>query len=84
MLKVDTKLQEKLCLAPNQEVSLIVRTNGDPTPHLTRFNELGLNIRHKYRLLPGVSVTGQASAALALLNEAWIVRIEEDRTVATS
>jgi hypothetical protein len=30
-----------------------------------------------------VSVTGRAAAALSLLDEAWVLKVEEDRPVTT-
>jgi len=81
MQKVSARLRRRLMAAPDQVVALIVRTEGDPTPHLARFSEVGLEVGHKFRLLPGVSVTGRAEAALSLLSEAWIVSVEEDRPV---
>lgn len=79
--KLDGRLQRKLANAPDQTVSLIVRTAGDPTPHLARLSELGMQVTHQFRFLPGVSVTGPAQAALALLGESWILSIEEDKPI---
>ena len=84
MDKVDITLRRMLNMAPERQVSIIARTDGDPTPHLARLTELGLSVRHKYRLLPGVSVTGKASAVLSLLSESWIVKVEEDRPISTT
>jgi hypothetical protein len=81
MDKIDPALRDKLAAAPEHVVGLIVRTAGDPTPHLPRFGELGLSVERRFRLLPGVSVTGRARAALLLADEAWILKIEEDRPV---
>ncbi len=83
MGKMDNALRRTLAADPNRPVALIVRTAGDPTPHLPRLAELGLQVGHQFRLVPGVSVTGRAAAALALLNEDWITTIEEDRPVKT-
>jgi len=83
MGKIDQALHQKLAADPDQSVALIVRTEGDPTPYLSRLAELGLQVGHQFRLVPGVSVTGQAAAALSLLDETWVVKIEEDRPVTT-
>jgi len=83
MTKIDRAFHQKLAADPKQSVALIVRTEGDPTPHLSRLAELGLQVGHQFRLIPGVSVTGPAAAALALLDEGWVVKIEEDRPVKT-
>ena len=83
MDKIDSVLHQKLAADPEQPVALIVRTDGDPTPHLSRLAELGLQVGHRFRLVPGVSLTGSAGAALVLLEEKWVVKIEEDRPVTT-
>ncbi len=81
MEKITLALREKLGAAPENVVALIVRTNGDPAPYLPRIAELGLTVRHQFRLLPGVSVRGHARAALSLLDEAWVLSVEEDQPV---
>ena len=83
MGKIDNGLRRNLAADPERSVALIIRTAGDPTPHLPRLVELGLQVSHQFRLVPGVSVAGRAAAALSLLDEAWIVKIEEDRPVKT-
>jgi hypothetical protein len=40
-----------------------------------------MKVKRQFKLLPGVSVRGKASAALALEKERWITRIEEDKPV---
>jgi len=83
MDKIDSVLRQKLAADPEQPVSLIVRTDGDPSPHLPRLVELGLQVGHQFRLVPGVSVTGFAGAALLLIEEKWVIKIEEDQPVTT-
>ncbi|GAB4536922.1 MAG: hypothetical protein Kow0063_23000 [Anaerolineae bacterium] len=83
MEKIDEELYQKLAADPEQSVALIVRTRGDPTPYLSRLAELGMQVGHQFRLVPGVSVTGQGASALLLLDEEWVVKIEEDRPVKT-
>jgi len=83
MGKIDNGLRKNLAADPERSVALIIRTAGDPTPHLPRLAELGLRVGHQFKLVPGVSVAGRAAAALSLLDEDWIVKIEEDRPVKT-
>jgi len=83
MDKIDSVLRQKLAADPERSVALIVRTDGDPSPHLPRLAELGLKVGHKFRLVPGVSVTGPAEAALLLIEQKWVISIEEDRPVTT-
>jgi hypothetical protein len=83
MDKIDKILHQKLGADPEQSVALIVRTDGDPSPHLSHLAELGLKVGHQFKLVPGVSVTGRAAGALSLLDETWVLKIEEDRPVTT-
>ena len=82
MEKMAPTLHQKLGASPDSIVALIVRTDGDPVRYLPRLAELGFAVGHQFRLLPGVSVRGRARAALSLLDEAWVLRIEEDQPVA--
>ncbi|MGQ9501462.1 MAG: hypothetical protein ACUVSF_08370 [Anaerolineae bacterium] len=81
MEKMAPALYRKLGESPESIVALIVRTDGDPARYLPRLAELGLAVGYQFRLLPGVSVRGRAQAALSLLDEAWVLRVEEDQPV---
>jgi len=83
MHKIDKVLRQKLIADPEERVDLIVRTDGDPTPHLSHLAELGLQVKHQFKLVPGVSVTGRAGTALSLLDKPWVLHIEEDLPVKT-
>ena len=83
MKKMDETLYQKLAADPGQSVALIIRTQGDPAPHLARLEELGLQVGRQFKLLPSVSANGPAAAALRLLEEDWVEKIEEDRPVRT-
>ena len=71
MDKIESSLQEKLAADPEQSVALIIRTDGDPTPHLPRVAELGLQVGHQFKLVPGVSVTGPAHRLQSSLSARW-------------
>ena len=81
MDKMSAGLRERLAGAPGQAVDLIVRTHGDPEPFTARLEELGFSIRHRFALLPGLAITGAAGHVSSLLDEDWIVSVEEDRPV---
>jgi hypothetical protein len=83
MDKIEKALHQKLAADPEQLVALIVRTDGDPAPHLPRLAEMGLQVGHQFKLVPGVSVTGSAAAALSLIEEKWVLKVEEDQPVTT-
>ncbi|MCS7260185.1 MAG: hypothetical protein NZ765_05310 [Anaerolineae bacterium] len=81
MEKMTPALHRKLGASPDSMVALIVRTDGDPARYLPRLAEMGFVVGHQFRLLPGVAVRGRARAALSLLDEAWVLRVEEDQPV---
>jgi uncharacterized caspase-like protein len=84
MDKIDATLREWLVSAPQQRVALIVRTAGDPTAYVPKAEELGFSVKHQFRLLPGMAVVGLAGRAAELLDEEWVVSVEEDRQVTAS
>ena len=84
MDKMSAALESRLASVPHQAMDLIVRTQGDPEPFTARLQELGFSVRHRFRLLPGLAITGPAGRVSTLLDEDWIVSVEEDRPVAAS
>lgn len=66
---------------PESSVRLIVRTRGDPDENVRRLEERGLRVAGRLRLIRSLAVQGKASAGLAILDEDWVVAIEEDRPV---
>jgi hypothetical protein len=81
MTKIDPELERQLKAAPDQTVDLIVRTDGDPTPHLNWLASAGIQVKQQFRLSPGVAISGSGAAALKLLDQDWVKRIELDRPV---
>jgi len=83
MKKVDAELLEKLRADPEAEFRLIVKTKGESSPYLTRFQALGIAVRRKFKLTRSLAITARADAALQLADEAWVEKIEEDQIVRT-
>lgn len=84
MAKISAELEQQLKQMPNRMVDLIVRTAGDASPHLDWLASAGLEVKHHYRLSPGVAVSGSGRDALKLLTQNWVVSIEMDRPVKIS
>ena len=84
MAEISETLRGKLEAAPHKPVDLIVRTESDPARFADRAAELGFSVKHQFRLLPGMAIAGPASGVPALLDEDWVVSVEEDRPVAAS
>jgi hypothetical protein len=81
MAVIDTELEQQLKAMPNRMVDLIVRTQGDVTPHLGWLASNKMTLRHQYKLTPGVAITCTGADALKLLGQDWVKSIEEDREV---
>jgi hypothetical protein len=83
MTKIEPELEQQLKAKPDQTVDLIVRTNGDPTPRLDWLTSTGIQVKQQFRLSPGIAVRCSGAAALKLLDQDWVRRIELDRPVTT-
>ena len=81
MAKIDPKLEQRLHDMPNRVVDLIVRTDGDPTPHLDWLAANDMEVKQQFRLSPGLAVSGPGREALRLLDQDWVVSIEQDEGV---
>lgn len=83
MVKISSELEQQLRSMPNRMVDLIVRTEGDVTPHLDWLNSAGFQVKQKFRLSPGVAVSCTGQDALKLLEQDWVTSIESDAPVST-
>lgn len=81
MAKIEPTLDRQLRAEPEVVVDLIVRTEGDPKPHLPWLQAHGLIVRQTFRLMPGLALTGPGAEALKLLDQDWVISIELDRPV---
>jgi hypothetical protein len=81
MATIDSKLEQRLRDMPNRAIDLIVRTASDPTPHLQWLTDHGIEVRQVFKLSPGVAVSAPGRDGLKLLEQDWVVSIEEDAGV---
>jgi hypothetical protein len=84
MAKIDPKLEQRLHDMPNRAFDLIVRTDGDPAPHLEWMAANGTEVRQVFKLSPGVAVSAPGRDALKLLAQDWVVSVELDETMRTT
>lgn len=77
--KIDSRLLERLKKDPQSTVNLIVRTRGQPEDYLSFFSGKGIEVRHQIQLLKALAIHGPAGQCLPLLEEDWVLAIEEDR-----
>lgn len=83
MAKIAPDLQKKLQLDPDAVVNLILRLTDSPDQHVNALKARGLAVLFTYSLIPAVAVQGKASACLGLIDEPWVLAIEEDKPVHT-
>jgi hypothetical protein len=81
MSKISPELEQQLKAMPNRTVDLIVRTEGDATPHLEWLASAGLQVKQQFRLSPGVAISGSGRDVLKLLDQSWVVSVELDASV---
>ena len=55
MAKISSALKHQLKNMPNRSVDLIVRTTEEVEPHLEWTKSVGLEVKHVYRLSPGMA-----------------------------
>ena len=84
MAKMNNELVQRLKSMPNNMVDLIVWTQGDATPHLEWLASEGLKVTREFKLKPGVAVTCSGADALKLLDQDWVMSVNEDEDVGIS
>jgi hypothetical protein len=81
--RIAARLARKWRAAPQAQVRAIVRTVADIDEAVAFLEQRKLKVIHRYRLLPALTVSGAAQDVLALADEDWITKIEEDMPVHT-
>ena len=83
MVKINRELERQIKEQTGRTFDLIVRTNGDATPHLPWLAAAGLQVRQQFKLAPGVALSGAGQDVLKLLEQTWVLSIELDAPVKT-
>ena len=81
MPKISSALERQLRDSPDETFDLIVRTDGDVSPHLKWLASEGIQIKRQFRLTPGIAVSCRGQDALRLKAANWVVSIELDAPV---
>lgn len=81
---IAARLARKWRATPQAQVHAVIRTIADLDEAQLTLEQRGLKIVHRYKLLPSLAVVGTAHDLLALANEDWITKIEEDQQVHTA
>ncbi|MFO7917265.1 MAG: hypothetical protein R6V13_04205 [Anaerolineae bacterium] len=81
MPKVDAELRKSWRKNPGTHFDLIIHTEGNGGERRESLEDLGVEIKRRFRLMGGVSVRCTGRTALKLARRSWITRIEADRPV---
>jgi len=79
MAEIESSLERALASNPAEEVDLILRLESSPPDLMEALEKHGVEVRRRFRLSRSISVRCRGSAALALLDEPWLKRVEDDR-----
>jgi hypothetical protein len=81
MPKINIELQQTLTERMSDTFDLIVRTDGDASPHLRWLAAEGIEVKRQFRLTPGLAVSCTGQDALRLLEADWVISVELDAPV---
>jgi len=79
--KIDRSFKRRLMKEPETKVRLIVRTRDEPKTYRSLLARRGIKVKRELALIKALAIECEASAALALLREGWVVSLEEDSEV---
>ncbi len=81
MPKVDSELRKSWRKSPNTHFDLIIHTDGNLGERRETLEDLGVELKRRFRLMGGASVRCTGRTALKLARRSWITRIEADKPV---
>lgn len=82
-MKIKAEFEKRLRADPSAQVAVIVTTGGPPGEFVSCTEAMGLEVRRQYKLRHMLALRGPANAVLALLDEPWVLSVEEDQPVTT-
>ncbi len=82
-MKIKPEFTARLRGDPSAQAAVIVTTDGPPAGFADRAEALGLRVHRQFKLRPMLALGGPASAVLTLLEESWVLLVEEDQKMTT-
>lgn len=79
--KIDPTLAAKLATRSSASFDLIVRVAAVNEAAAAALAHLGFEVRRSIHLVPSFAVSGPGSAVAALVEQPWVLAVEEDRPV---
>jgi len=83
MPQVDPDLEKQVESNPDETFHLIVRVDGDLDLRQGQLEADGFTIKRRLRLIRGFAAAARGCDVLMVMQETWVVAIEEDRPVTT-
>jgi hypothetical protein len=81
--KIPLALQRRLAGAPTATMFLLLHVSETGEAQRAAIESAGFVVRHQTSLIPCYAVSGAGQGLKALLNESWLVRVEDDGVVKT-
>ena len=83
MAKCPQVLRERIAQAPNERIHLLLRVSEAGETQRAAIENAGLVVQHQTTLVPCFAVCGPGAALTGLLQETWLISVEEDAQVQT-
>ena len=81
--KIPLALQRQIAAAPDDTMFLLLHVDETGPEQFAAIEKAGYAVRHQTSIVPCFAVSGPGHGLRALVNEAWLVRVEEDGAVET-
>ena len=75
------KVEELAKSNPEQKIKVIVKLDKGLPEATSELKDLGIEIRHEYKLINAFSAEITMDQAIWLERKSWVIRIEEDKEV---
>jgi hypothetical protein len=79
--ETDATLMKRLRDDPDRRVDIIVTVKGDPLSYVSQLRALDLEVKRTFSLVQKMALGGPARSVVALSDESWVTKIEEDKPV---
>ena len=66
---------------PDRHVDIIVTVRGDPRRYESRLRAFNLEVKRTFALTQKLALSGSARSVIALNDESWVTKVEEDKPV---
>lgn len=82
-MKADRKLVEGWRANPQKEAAVVIHVDGSAEAYRDAVADLGMTIRHVFKLTNTIAAYGRAQHALELIEKPWVKKVETDQQITT-